>query len=86
MNWYFQMILIIALGCEVVLLVNSFQAVSQYGDTLELLREGTGKLIPYASQEVTLKEKFDKFFFGAASSCKGNIRITTLRCISFAAS
>ena len=71
MNWYFHIILIIALACEIVLLVNSFQAVSQYGDTLDLLRKANEKVIPYASQEITLKEKIDKFFFGAASSCKG---------------
>jgi hypothetical protein len=63
--------LVLALISEVFLLTNSLKALTQFAENKDAIVASGTAAVPYSEHEVMLKEKFDKFFFGASSSCKG---------------
>lgn len=65
--------LVLGLMLMVVCLSNSLQATQGFVDNRDLLREDPSSNPDLTKWEILFKEKFDKFFFGASSSCKASL-------------
>lgn len=65
---------------EIYLLSMSLSAVQDFEATYNSLTAPVPMSPPYVRFEQTISEKFNEFFFGAASSCSGESNIRTSSC------
>lgn len=70
MLFIYQILLIGALVGESIVVLNTLHYVHQF-DTI-VAKLGSGASVPMTDIEASFGNKFDPFFYGASSSCKGN--------------